>query len=67
VISFVLVRAQAKLEAPLRALRNNGGAIVISTVPRSPSTGRPERQHGVGRRHDLGEFRGLGDPSSSGR
>jgi hypothetical protein len=31
-LSFVLVRAQAKLEAPLKALRNGGGAIIISTV-----------------------------------
>jgi len=31
-LSFVLVRGQAKLEAPLKALRNNGGAIIISTV-----------------------------------
>jgi hypothetical protein len=32
VLSFVLVRAQAKLEAPLKALRNGGAAIVISTI-----------------------------------
>jgi hypothetical protein len=32
VITFVIVRAQAKLEAPLRALRNGGAAIVLSTV-----------------------------------
>ena len=31
-LSFVLVRAQAKLEAPLKALKGGGGAIVISTV-----------------------------------
>jgi hypothetical protein len=31
-LSFVLVRGQAKLEAPLKALRNNAGAIIISTV-----------------------------------
>lgn len=30
--NFVLVRVQAKLEAPLRPLRNLGGAIVISTL-----------------------------------
>ena len=39
-LSFVLVRAQAKLEAPLMALRNAGGAMVISTIARSRSTGR---------------------------
>jgi len=32
VLTFVLVRAQAKLEAPLKALRNGGAAIVISTI-----------------------------------
>ena len=31
-LSFILVRGQAKLEAPLKALRNNAGAIIISTV-----------------------------------
>jgi len=31
-LTFVLVRAQAKLEAPLKALRNGGSAIVISTI-----------------------------------
>jgi hypothetical protein len=31
-LTFVIVRAQAKLEAPLKALRNGGGAIVISTI-----------------------------------
>ena len=29
---FVLVRASAKLEPPLRALRDGGGAIVINTI-----------------------------------
>jgi hypothetical protein len=31
-VSVVLVRAQAKLEAPLLALRNLGGALAIATV-----------------------------------
>lgn len=31
-LTFVLVRAQAKLEAPLKALRAGGGAIIISTI-----------------------------------
>ncbi|MCC7007567.1 MAG: hypothetical protein IT184_02010 [Acidobacteria bacterium] len=30
--TFVLVRAQAKLEAPLIALRHQGGAVAISTI-----------------------------------
>jgi len=32
IFTFVLVRAQAKLEAPLLALRGGGGSVVISTV-----------------------------------
>jgi hypothetical protein len=31
-LSFTIVRAQAKLEAPLMALRNLGGALAISTI-----------------------------------
>ena len=31
-VPFVLVRVQAKLEAPLSALRGHGGAAAISTI-----------------------------------
>ena len=31
-LTFALVRAQAKLEAPLKALRGGGGALLISTI-----------------------------------
>jgi hypothetical protein len=31
-VAFVLVRAQAKFEAPLEAMRGIGGALVISTI-----------------------------------
>lgn len=31
-LAFVIVRAQAKAEAPLRALRGMGGALLISTI-----------------------------------
>jgi hypothetical protein len=31
-LNFVIVRAQAKIEAPLMALRGQGGAILISTI-----------------------------------
>ena len=31
-LHFVIVRAQAKLEAPLAALRGMGGAVIISTI-----------------------------------
>lgn len=33
-VGFTLVRIQAKLEAPLRALRGGGGATAISTIAR---------------------------------
>jgi len=33
-VGFTLVRVQAKLEAPLRALRGGGGALAISTIAR---------------------------------
>ena len=33
-VPFTLVRVQAKLEAPLKALRGGGGAFVISTIAR---------------------------------
>ena len=52
VLTFALVRAQAKLEAPLKALRGGGGAIVISTIAEVTFYGHgPERQHGLGDRH----------------
>ena len=39
---FVLVRASAKLEAPLRALRDGGGAIVINTIAEVTLYGRDQ-------------------------
>ena len=52
VLTFVLVRAQAKLEAPLKALRNGGGAIIDLDHRRGHLLrDGPERQHGLGDRH----------------
>jgi len=31
-LSFILVRIQAKLEAPLKALAGGGGSVAISTI-----------------------------------
>jgi hypothetical protein len=45
--TFVLVRAQAKLEPPLMALRNGGGAIVISTLASVIFYGQDQAGNGV--------------------
>ena len=44
---FVLVRAQAKREAPLAALRNGGGAITLSTLAEVTFVGRDQAGHDV--------------------
>ena len=44
---FVLVRAQAKREAPLAALRNDGGAIALSTLAEVTFLGRDQAGHDV--------------------
>jgi len=41
-VDFTLVRVQAKLEAPLKALASGGGAAVISTVARVTFYGRDQ-------------------------
>lgn len=68
VLSFVLVRAQAKLEAPLRALRSNGGAIVISTVAEVTFYGTDQNGNTVSVVGMISvNFADWGDPSSSGQ
>jgi hypothetical protein len=44
---FTLVRNQAKSEAPLRALRNGGGAKIISTIARVTFYGHDQSGRGV--------------------
>ena len=46
-VDFTLVRIQAKLEAPLKALGGFGGAQVISTVARITFFGRDQAGHEV--------------------
>ena len=41
-LTFVLVRAQAKLEAPLMALAGGGGSVVISTIAQVTFYGRDQ-------------------------
>ena len=44
---FVLVRLQAKAEAPLLALRNGGGAFAISTIAEVTFYGQDQTGHAV--------------------
>jgi hypothetical protein len=46
-VGFTLVRNQAKSEAPLQALRNGGGARIISTIARVTFYGRDQAGRGV--------------------
>jgi hypothetical protein len=66
VLTFVLVRAQAKLEAPLKALRNGGGAIVISTIAEITFYGADQNGNTVSVTASISvNFADWGDPSSS--
>jgi hypothetical protein len=68
VISFALVRAQAKLEAPLRALRDSGGAIFISTVAEVTFYGTDQNGNTVSVVGMISvNFSDWADPSSSGQ
>ena len=63
-LSFVLVRAQAKLEAPLMALRNAGGAMVISTIARVTFYGQDQAGNAVSVTANISvNFADWGDPS----
>ena len=67
-LSFVLVRAQAKLEPPLRTLRNGGGAIVISTIAEITFYGTDQNANAVSVVGMISvNFADWGDPSSSGQ
>ncbi len=46
-LNFVLVRAQAKLEAPLKALEGGGGSLVISTIAQITLYGRDQAGNDV--------------------
>lgn len=41
-LNFVIVRAQAKLEAPLKALAGGGGSVIISTIAEVTFYGRDQ-------------------------
>jgi hypothetical protein len=64
VLTFTLVRAQAKLEAPLKALREGGGAIVISTIAEVTFYGKDQNGNDVSVTGFISvNFADWGDPS----
>ena len=65
--TFVLVRAQSKLESPLVNLRGGGGQIAISTIARVTFYGRDQVGNEASVTGDIGvNFADWGDPSSNG-
>jgi hypothetical protein len=64
-LTFVLVRAQAKLEAPLKALRSGGGAITISTIAEITFYGTDQNGNSVSVTGSITvNFADWGDPLS---
>lgn len=62
-LSFVLVRAQAKIETPLKALRNGGGAIMISTIAEITFYGADQNGNAVSVTGSISvNFADWGDP-----
>lgn len=65
-LTFSLVRAQAKLEAPLKALQDAGGAIVISTIAQITFYGADQNGNSVSVTGSISvNFADWGDPTSS--
>jgi hypothetical protein len=65
-LTFAIVRAQAKLEAPLKALQNGGGAVVISTFAEVTFYGTDQNGNSVSVTGAISvNFADWGDPSSS--
>jgi hypothetical protein len=63
-LSFVLVRAQSKLETPLRALRGGGGAIVLSTIADVTFYGQDQNGNAVSVTGSISvNFADWGDPT----
>jgi hypothetical protein len=62
-LGFILVRVQAKDEAPLRALANTGGAGAISTIARVTFYGTDQTGHAVSVTGNISvNFADWGDP-----
>lgn len=63
-LSFVLVRAQAKAEAPLLALRGGGGAFAIATIAQITFYGHDQAGNAVSVAGTMSiNFADWGDPS----
>ena len=63
-LTFLLVRAQAKIEAPLKALRGGGGAIIISTIAEITFYGQDQNGNAVSVTGTLSvNFADWGDPT----
>jgi hypothetical protein len=61
--TFVLVRAQAKLEAPLMAMRNGGGNVVLSTIAQVTVYGHDQAGNTVSLTGSMSvNFADWGDP-----
>jgi hypothetical protein len=63
-LTFVLVRAQAKLEAPLKALAGGGGSVVLSTIAEVTLYGHDQAGNDVTVTGNISvNFADWGDPS----
>jgi hypothetical protein len=63
-LTFVLVRAQAKLEAPLKALTGGGGSVVLSTIAEVTLYGHDQAGNDVSVTGNISvNFADWGDPS----
>jgi hypothetical protein len=66
-LAFVLVRVQAKLEAPLKSLRDGGGASVISTIADVTFYGRDQAGNETSASASISvNFADWADPGTSG-
>lgn len=64
-LTFVLVRGQAKLEEPLKALRGGGGAILLSTIADVTFYGHDQNGNAVSVTGQISiNFADWGDPTT---
>lgn len=64
-LSFVIVRGQAKIEAPLKALKGGGGSIIISTIATITFYGTDQNGNSVSVTGNMSvNFADWGDPTA---